>query len=646
MKNGFYQDLENLEQSVRGTRSSGAGKPPAVFIDAYILWVILIWDLIDDQPRSRITSYALRFLSRNAWHSILDTLDESADLLFSEIACNSYTDFKHLWKTKLVDFELLTLFKRNLMSCEESMIGRVYEAFCFMRKLTIDDSDLEAAAIESFFSLEEKLDVFSPNGEIIAPILERWLRTFTIEGFIPRHGNGVCADTTNYIVEKYASFGPSDAKLDYFLDHYNLRDVFPRRMSPRKGDRSLVRNAKLICVPKTFKKKRTILAEPAILQYLQQGVLQQLDEFIMNSRGRFGLSRRIDLHDAEKNRDLAEEGSLSGTFDTIDLSAASDGVSRKLVRQAFGRTSLYAPLVLLRSSNVVSPDGVIHELKKFAGMGSAVTFPVECLIFAAACEAAIIQSGGDPVTSGYRVYGDDIVIEREYTETVIKILNQLGFTVNTGKSFTGRSSRGFFRESCGGFFLNMVDITPVKLSRSFRGFSGRPSPQVFSGLVEFSNSCVARHPLLRLAIIRFVKRLFGANILYDSTGLRGFWSNSSTNFHLKGESFEPKNPTDSRWYAGIQTSVAKVKMLTTKRELPKMFLGLSGPYLQARLEDIRYFEWQRTCQKRRMTLQSILFDYSQGIERPKVAVSRATQMSLVSEYTLLETRTPKIDTVR
>lgn len=237
--------------------------------------------------------------------------------------------------------------------------------------------------------------------------------------------------------------------------------------------------------------------EPTTNMYHQQGWLSAIDSYI---KGDPHLLRRIDLEHASKNAVAAWKGSMDGRIATIDLSSASDSVSLALVNQWFRNTNLYLPMMATRSDRTQLPDGTVWPLKKFASMGSALCFPIECIVFAAVCEASVMECGHDPVTSMYRVYGDDIVIESQYADTVVERLTQNGFTINLDKSFTRRGIHNF-RESCGGHYLDGEDVTPIYLSRFYLSSrEGRTRSKMSSYVlqrVELANGCYGRLPLTR-----------------------------------------------------------------------------------------------------------------------------------------------------
>ena len=86
-----------------------------------------------------------------------------------------------------------------------------------------------------------------------------------------------------------------------------------------------------------------------------------------------------------------------------------------------------------------------HEirLKKFAPMGSALCFPIECIIFGSIVRLANREKG---VNTEFRVYGDDLVVDDRIFLKVIELLEVFGFRVNVDKTFFPYHP---FKESCG-----------------------------------------------------------------------------------------------------------------------------------------------------------------------------------------------------
>lgn len=60
------------------------------------------------------------------------------------------------------------------------------------------------------------------------------------------------------------------------------------------------------------------------------------------------------------------------------------------------------------------------------------------------------------------VYGDDVIVPKDYALHVQPALEAVGLLVNVNKSFY----KGPFRESCGGDYINGVEVSPVRFKMS------------------------------------------------------------------------------------------------------------------------------------------------------------------------------------
>lgn len=211
----------------------------------------------------------------------------------------------------------------------------------------------------------------------------------------------------------------------------------------------LVKHNKITFVPKTVKTYRSIAVEPLLNGFVQKGV----DNVMRKRLKRIG----IDLSNQTPNQEFARQGSLDSTtegFCTIDLSAASDSIATEVVRDLLP-PDWFALLNALRSKTYQLPDGSVRPFEKFASMGNGFCFPLETLLFAAACHAvAAGQPGKD-----FLVYGDDIVVRRKHFVPVVIMLGHLGFRTNSDKTFNS----GPFRESCGADWFGGEDVRPFTL---------------------------------------------------------------------------------------------------------------------------------------------------------------------------------------
>jgi hypothetical protein len=102
-------------------------------------------------------------------------------------------------------------------------------------------------------------------------------------------------------------------------------------------------------------------------------------------------------------------------------------------------------------------------------MGSALTFPIEAMVFATICFMGIAQAKARPLDEGLiqeyrhqvRVYGDDIIVPTDCAIWVKVMLEAFGFRVNTSKSFL----EGNFKESCGKEYFRGDDVSVCRVRR-------------------------------------------------------------------------------------------------------------------------------------------------------------------------------------
>jgi hypothetical protein len=197
-------------------------------------------------------------------------------------------------------------------------------------------------------------------------------------------------------------------------------------------------------VPKTATTERAIAVEPLINVYAQLGLGTMI-------RRRLSAFAYLDLDDQTVNQQLAKEGSVRGFLSTIDLSSASDTVSREVVRSLLPE-GWYTVLDLVRCK-VGELDGEYFVYEKFSSMGNGFTFELETLLFWALSVSACVITGAPEMVS---VYGDDIIVPSSTYETLVEILTFYGFTLNQRKSFRD----GPFRESCGKDYYDGYDVRP------------------------------------------------------------------------------------------------------------------------------------------------------------------------------------------
>lgn len=318
---------------------------------------------------------------------------------------------------------------------------------------------------------------------------------------VPRHGPGATADrlrgNAKYTIGQWPlrleSVFPYG---DYALPSWRFYDQLDRVHFLDPGTELPV---KVISVPKTPKTPRIIAIEPTAMQYAQQSLFTEFIHCIENPdklNQSFGLKECdlgrffIGFTDQEPNRLLAAKGSLDGSLATLDLSEASDRVLNEhvlLLFERFPRLSEAIQSCRSRKARVLGYGDI--TLSKFASMGSALTFPVEAMLFTTIVFAAIAKELNAPMDRALimsmhgkvRVYGDDIVVPVEYVQRVMQFLEAFGLRVNQAKSFWN----GKFRESCGGDFYDGEWVTPVRLRHDLP--QSRADVDGVEGLVAFRN---------------------------------------------------------------------------------------------------------------------------------------------------------------
>lgn len=199
-------------------------------------------------------------------------------------------------------------------------------------------------------------------------------------------------------------------------------------------------------VPKDSSTDRSIIIEPTINSWFQQGIGRSIRKRLLYKTG-------VDLDDQSINQNLACIGSLSNDLATVDLSNASDLISTELVKDLLPDDWFFW-LNLTRSRRVLI-DGSWVELEKFSSMGNGFTFDLESLIFYALSWALVVSEGFNPFW--VNVFGDDIVIPSGVKVPFLKLFDDVGFQVNVAKSFFD----GPFRESCGHDYHRGVNVRGV-----------------------------------------------------------------------------------------------------------------------------------------------------------------------------------------
>lgn len=476
-----------------------------IFLYAYV-------SLLSDSPLNprrgfkplRLYRSFIRSFDQKGLRTVIVEFAELADLLVSNLKIMGDVaptgDFIDAFKMTPIFAEYLAWYR----SADPAILKYIYTVLTFGKKLLYVAEDLNPIAFRDWEQVELRLsETCLPDQYLpwLRKIIDQLLAPADLSyPVFPKFGPGAVfedgvrgvvlkANNLRYSKRMYRAFFRS-----YFVNFglnaesgYSEATFFDGiRIQKRKHDEDC---ARLRFVPKTIKSARSICMETNTRMCFQQAYLKVLLRQMDNPVCR----RFIRFEDQGRNRALAEYGSYTSEIDTIDLSAASDSVSLELVKKIFPPRELYF-LLSTRSKYVdVGEFGPRREPKKFAPMGSALCFPTQSLVYTSVVVlAAIIDVFGEhqltngtfvpsdfnvksfiekrfsktvgyiaPLLKVYQpagVYGDDICVDRRLTPIVTRLLTELGFKVNTKKSFVGSQA---FRESCGGYYWQGFDITPL-----------------------------------------------------------------------------------------------------------------------------------------------------------------------------------------
>ena len=373
---------------------------------------------------------------------------------------------------------------RLLPDCDPEFIYWIRQICRFFKKLKIGCTERrETQAIRHFLDVEGELHRGTSQVERLDYVLDNvsriiWPQVFPEVDYcdlVCHHGPGFTADRRlpnersrlcnwndrsevtfpsdlhcypnyGYAAEEAGRYGEGPREI-LGITYLSVKDELPVRV---------------VFVPKTQTAPRVIAIEPSHMQFMQQSVKDLMYETLETHR----LTKRsIHFIRQDVNQRLAYRGSIDKRTSTLDLKDASDRVHLHLVQRIFKTSGLLEYLEDARSLHATLPNGQNIVLNKYASMGSALCFPVEACVFYTLIQSAMHQLDGIRPSSRsiekysrlIDIYGDDIIVPVEYSDTVVRYLESYLLKVNVSKSFTD----GYFRESCGADFYKGVAVKPV-----------------------------------------------------------------------------------------------------------------------------------------------------------------------------------------
>jgi hypothetical protein len=224
---------------------------------------------------------------------------------------------------------------------------------------------------------------------------------------------------------------------------------------------------KICLVPKDFRGPRLISAEMSAMQYLQQGQMRAMMDYIDDH---WLLRHSIRMRDQTLNQ-IAASRAFDEQKATLDLSDASDTVSLPLVWFLLSKVPHVRKYLCRTRAHSAIYDGLSYRISAFAPMGSATCFPVETLVFWSLSMASLhLHRYGRSLRSSRHlselgtevsVFGDDIVIPIDCLDTLVSTLRSVGCKPNMSKTCWETP----FRESCG---TEWFHGSPISITRNKR----------------------------------------------------------------------------------------------------------------------------------------------------------------------------------
>lgn len=405
----------------------------------------------------------------------------------------------------------------------------ILEIMRYPKRLSLNYApELRESSLKAFITNENSVKLFSRREvgspihsrvkELIAGALQPAKRALTSVD-----STGVAAHTDHRYFSNGVAYKASTKinKIRSVLN--NMPGVFPFEYFTYGNPGPILRYGKyrepvnmayVNAVPKSYKAFRIIAVEEAHRQYAMSGIYSILASVVTNPKS---YSKRnpamrgcavcddlteIPLHDQWVNQELARIGSITGEYATLDMSNASDLISKVFFRSVFPVwfVSLVDPLLPTH----YELDGEIRLMHQCATAGCQLTFILESLVYwaisRAACEYAALLMG-DEAPFSVSVYGDDIIIPTRYAETCIELITHYKFKVNTSKSFF--SPDHLYRESCGAEYYKGLPLDSKYFPRTNLHFNWRADKNLVGPTVGNRTSESLE------SIVSLQKRIFG-----------------------------------------------------------------------------------------------------------------------------------------
>lgn len=549
--------------------------------------ILFLLNMADTLPstvtREDLLSWGHSFMTLKQFDTFLTDLKELDKFVMHHLHFES-EDFIRLFRKEIAGRCVLTRQfwgRLDYLIClvtnlDSSSIAALHQICCFAERITVnsypgvDESTLAKWKANYEFLLKQE-KIASPT--MVERVTQKFEKYDFWSLFSPHHSSGsVLEKTVDPITGRRRRLTRQEK---YLYTNGPITRYFQRKAGIQSLPAPFVKELSTdttsqMYVPKGIDSRRIVEPECCERVFNQHGIAEAINFVLEREYGKIYHRR-----DSSYNEMLALKGSKTGSYDTIDISSASDSVRWVLIESLFANLRPWSTsLRIARSRFSVLMDGTKVPKLAVGSMGSPVTFPLETLVFAELIKEAATELGSDPNNVYFLVYGDDLVVPSWLSKTALQLLTEYGFQPNMNKTFMGEE---LFRESCGTDAVLGVDITPVRISRFWSVLDKKDAQSVASN-VDLANRSFGRLPLVRWYLIRSFEQA-GLHLPYseDRTGLV-LKSSHPSNLHLK----------EGKYDENLQYRTLKCHTLSIEKEP----VGLMPP-------ELSYWEWLQQTERRK-----------------------------------------------
>lgn len=354
-------------------------------------------------------------------------------------------------------------------------------------------------------------------------------------------------------------------------------------------------------VPKSYSAPRLIGKEGELRNIIATGIREISTEYLST----LPVWSHICVDDQTPQRSRAFLGSVWEKLATIDLSSASDSISRYIGERLFPIFT-YMPWLRARTCLI---HGKVEECSIFLTSGNPLTFLCETIFFYAVAEAVRRYASLFDKRFKYAqpsTFGDDMIVDCRLFQMTVDVLTNFGCTVNVSKSFTAPSH---YREACGEEYLDGLPMHGCKWPRTtFDWQQSKKWPDYIISFIDlqhrlyFHVSWEVNEMLVRTVLALEPKMTYSAAGDWDASDLWGpdylvsVIRYKSFNWHTQeSEGFTFHDSILELFLDGHGSSMRYYSEYQASGDLKEYFdVPKDGAMREAHLVPQAYWEWSKT----------------------------------------------------